>query len=434
MWAETLSATMYGGNNPTGARNAAAAIRFRERGNFIPIALLQPSGGCIEMQLDLLTLYGLAIGTLLVGAGMTLWERQARVERSAELGTWAAGYAVLAVGCGLAIGRTHLPGATGWALSNLVILSGYLLVLNGVGRLDGHRYARKSVALLLFVAVAWASVGSGARSILWNYCSALPISLVCGLTAWRLARSHTLRSLRSLPIPVAIAGGHALFYAFRALVLPVLAGIYGDDILPSLAEATLYEGVLYSMAMPMALLALVREEAQGKLLAISRTDFLTGLGNRQRFFEEGAAMLTDSTCASLLAFDLDHFKSINDRYGHAAGDEVLKSFASIAQETIGSRTLLVRLGGEEFAALLPGQNGSRASEIGEAVARRFAGTVHGGSGNIRATVSVGLAELGADGVDLPSLLSAADRALYSAKALGRNRIEFARPLPLLASA
>jgi diguanylate cyclase (GGDEF)-like protein len=383
------------------------------------------------MQLDLLTLYGLAIGTLLVCAAMTLWERQARPERSAELGTWASGYGLLAVGCGLAIVRTHLPAPWGWALSNLVILSGYLLILNGVGRVNGRRYARASIGILVVVALVWAAGGLGAQALFWNYCSAFPIAVACGLTARELLRDGPLRSMRSLPLPVAITGGHALFYAFRAMVLPVLVAHHGDGILPALGEATLYEGVLYSVAMPMALLALVREEAQGHLLAASRTDYLTGLGNRQRFFEEGAKMLSRTGPVSLLAFDLDHFKAINDRWGHAAGDEVLKSFAAVARETVGAGALLVRIGGEEFAALLPGQDGSGAQRIGQAVARRFAKTASGDGGRVRATVSVGVAELGPDGCDLPSLMSTADRALYSAKALGRNRTEFARPLALV---
>jgi diguanylate cyclase (GGDEF)-like protein len=391
-----------------------------------------PAGGQNStMQLDLLTLYGLAIGTLLVSATMTLWERQARPERSTELATWAGGYALLAAGCGLAIARTHLPGQWGWALSNVVILSGYLLILNGIGRVNGRRYGRVSLAILAVVALAWAAGGLATQALFWNYCSAFPIALACGLAARELLRDGPLRSMRSLPLPVAITAGHAIFYAFRSLVLPVLVAHHGEGILPALGEATLYEGVLYSVAMPMALLALVREEAQGHLFAASRTDYLTGLGNRQRFFEEGVPMLRRDMPVSLLAFDLDHFKAINDRWGHAAGDEVLKSFARVARETVGTGALLARIGGEEFAALLPGQDSSGAQQVGEAVARRLAATGTGDGGRIRATVSVGVAEFGVDGTDLTSLMSTADRALYAAKALGRNRTAFARPLALV---
>jgi diguanylate cyclase (GGDEF)-like protein len=386
------------------------------------------------MHLDLLTLYGLAIGTLLVSAAMTLWERQARPERSTALGIWAGGYALLAAGCGLAIARTHLPAPGGWALSNLVILSGYLLILNGIGHVNGRRYGQLSAGILAVVALVWAAGGFANQAMFWNYGSAFPIALACGLAARELLRDGPLRSMRSLPLPVAITGGHAIFYAFRSLVLPVLVAHHGGEILPAVGEATLYEGVLYSVAMPMALLALVREEAQGHLLAASRTDFLTGLGNRQRFFEEGVPMLRGDAPLSLLAFDLDHFKTINDRWGHAAGDEVLKSFARVAREIVGKDALLVRLGGEEFAALLPGEDSWGAQQVGEAVARRLAATGNGEDGRIRATVSVGVAEYGVDGSDLQTLMSTADRALYAAKAMGRNRTTFARPLTLVTHA
>ncbi|MFC6773392.1 GGDEF domain-containing protein [Methylobacterium gregans] len=129
---------------------------------------------------------------------------------------------------------------------------------------------------------------------------------------------------------------------------------------------------------------------------------------------------------ALLAFDLDHFKSINDRYGHAAGDAVLALFARVAREAAGPDALVVRLGGEEFAALLPGQGARAARQVGEDIARLFAeAAAHRDGPGIRATVSVGLAEAGPDRGDLSGLLSAADRALYRAKAAGRNRLEVA---------
>jgi diguanylate cyclase (GGDEF)-like protein len=192
----------------------------------------------------------------------------------------------------------------------------------------------------------------------------------------------------------------------------------------------LYEGVLYSVVLPMTLLRLVREEAHGQLLLESQTDYLTGLGNRRWFFEQGARVIRDagvSQPVSLLAFDLDQFKTINDRYGHEMGDAVLKSFGDIARGVIGPAALLARIGGEEFVALLPNHDSMRATEVGEAVVRRFAeATTHGADGTrIQATVSIGLAQWGRDASTLADLLVAADHALYSAKALGGNRLELA---------
>jgi diguanylate cyclase (GGDEF)-like protein len=163
----------------------------------------------------------------------------------------------------------------------------------------------------------------------------------------------------------------------------------------------------------------------------SQTDFLTGLGNRRWFFEEGARVIHDGGVprpVSILAFDLDQFKAINDRYGHETGDEVLKSFGKIVQSVVGPAAILARIGGEEFAALLHDHDSLRARELGEAVARRFAETVsHRVSGvEIRATVSIGLAQSGSEALALADLLAAADQALYSAKSLGGNRLELAQ--------
>jgi diguanylate cyclase (GGDEF)-like protein len=177
----------------------------------------------------------------------------------------------------------------------------------------------------------------------------------------------------------------------------------------------MYEGVLYSVVLPMTLLRLFREETHGELLRDSQTDYLTRLGNRRWFFEEGERVIRDaepSRPISLLAFDLDLFKTINDRYSHKTGDEVLKAFGDVARSVVGPDTILARIGGEEFAALLPGHDSLRAKEAGETVAKRFAETIpHRIDGvTIQATVSVGLAQFGTEAPTLADLLAAADAA------------------------
>jgi diguanylate cyclase (GGDEF)-like protein len=181
----------------------------------------------------------------------------------------------------------------------------------------------------------------------------------------------------------------------------------------------------------MTLLKLIHEETHGQLLQESQTDYLTRLGNRRWFFEEGARILSEGEkCrpVSLLAFDLDHFKKINDQYGHKTGDEVLKSFADIARSVLGHEAVLARIGGEEFAALLPRHDGLRAEKVGEAIVRRFAETVaHRINGvEVQATVSIGLAQSASACLALADLLAAADEALYAAKSLGGNRLEWAQ--------
>jgi len=121
-------------------------------------------------------------------------------------------------------------------------------------------------------------------------------------------------------------------------------------------------------------------------------------------------------------FDLDHFKSINDRFGHQTGDETLKLFGAIARSTLRSSDVFARFGGEEFVAILPGSLAD-ATVAAERVRLTFQGAAGSIAGSpVAATVSVGAAS--ADlGAYIAGLLTAADQALYRAKANGRNRVE-----------
>ena len=387
------------------------------------------------MQIDLQTLWYLTIGTLLVSTALLLWERQAHPARARGLAVLAAGLLAFVLGCVVAMNRSRVPVALGMGATNLLMVSGYLLVLNAAASLDGRRHLRASLAALAALAILWAVAGTQFPTAFWNHVSALPIALACGLTAWLLLRSRTARGLRSRPLAVAISTVHAVFYLGRAFLAPVLVRHYGPDMLVIVAKATMYEAVLYSVAMPMSFLALVREEEKRHLLRLSHTDQLTGLANRHAFFEQGARILREwpGRPVALLAFDLDHFKAINDRFGHPAGDAILKLFAETARAGAGPDALLVRLGGEEFAALLPGCDRHQALSRGAMIASRFAAVAAGPEGSgIPATVSIGLAA--PDRSDLSAMLASADAALYRAKRLGRNRIEAASPQTLSAVA
>lgn len=378
------------------------------------------------MQIDLQTLWYLTVGTLLVSASLLLWERQSHPGRRRVLGVLAGALFAFVLGCMLAMNRSHLPVALGMAAINILMMSGYLLVLNAVSGIDGHRYFRWSVAALCLLAIVWAIAGTHFPAAFWNHVSSVPIALTCGLTAWILLRSRTVQQLRSRPIAVSISAFHAMFYFGRAFIAPALIERYGQDIISIVAKVTMYEAVLYSVAMPMSFLMIIREEEKLNLLRMSQTDQLTGLANRHAFFEQASRILRerDSDPVSLLAFDLDHFKAINDRHGHPTGDKVLQLFADTAREEAGTDALLVRLGGEEFAALLPRCDQSQALNRASAIARRFEEAAARAEGlKTRATVSIGLAA--PDCHDLPKMLASADSALYRAKALGRNRVETA---------
>ena len=389
--------------------------------------------------MDLRTLWYLTLGTLLVAATMTLWERKAATSRSRELGMWAAGFFTLATGCLVAMVRGYFPSNLGSALTNLLMLLGYLLVLQGVVTLDRRYNPVWTILTVSVAALVWAVGGTRMTDTFWHYVAAFPISVISGLTAYTLLHSQAVRHVRSKNLAVAVFAFHATFYLARAIIMPVVVANFGPELLPFFAKTTMLEGALYAVAMPRALIALVREEYQASLIETTRTDHLTGLTNRRGFFERGEAAVkrahTQGQAISLLAFDLDHFKSINDQYGHSVGDSVLKLFADTASEIAGADTLLARLGGEEFALLLIDKSSEEARAAGEAISRTFAERSSRLDGlTIGATVSVGVAESKVTTADLTSILVAADRALYRAKSLGRNRIELAKMIGVCVAA
>lgn len=171
-----------------------------------------------------------------------------------------------------------------------------------------------------------------------------------------------------------------------------------------------------------------RRAQEIELRRLATTDPLTGLANRRYFLAQVERELNRlkrySASAALLMLDLDHFKQINDAYGHAIGDAVLKHFAFIASQTLRKIDLLGRLGGEEFAALLPDTTMTGAYPLAE----RLRGIIMEspamtGAGSIGFSVSIGVALLAQNDLDADAILIRADRALYRAKNRGRNRVE-----------
>lgn len=165
----------------------------------------------------------------------------------------------------------------------------------------------------------------------------------------------------------------------------------------------------------------------------ARHDGLTDLANRRTFDtllagEVDRIRLGLSEECSLLLADLDRFKSINDRHGHQAGDEVLRVTAQLLREhvgrmRVGERSLLARYGGEELAILLPGVGTAGALRVAEEIRAAVQGrTIHYGEKQLEVTVSIGVASCPMHGIGATDLIAAADAALYRAKSEGRNRV------------
>lgn len=163
--------------------------------------------------------------------------------------------------------------------------------------------------------------------------------------------------------------------------------------------------------------------ANQQLEHLAATDTLTGIANRRHFFRRAEAEIARATRGSaplaLLALDLDHFKNINDTFGHATGDQVLQRFCAAVSDTLRPSDLLGRLGGEEFAVLLPEAGIDEAKHIGERI-RAAVENMSSGGDLPPITTSIGISAYDADGGTLESLLRHADRRLYQAKHDGGN--------------
>jgi diguanylate cyclase (GGDEF)-like protein len=181
------------------------------------------------------------------------------------------------------------------------------------------------------------------------------------------------------------------------------------------------------------MLGMVRERLEQEHQAAARTDPLTGLANRRAFLEVAAGRLRrhrqGRRPAAVLMFDLDHFKRVNDRFGHAVGDRVLCAFARAAGAQLRAEDVISRIGGEEFAAFLPDTGAQEAVAAANRVRVAFANAAEDVGGVlVGTTVSAGVALAGED-ENLEPMLARADQALYAAKSRGRNRVELAAPPP-----
>jgi len=198
------------------------------------------------------------------------------------------------------------------------------------------------------------------------------------------------------------------------------------------------ETMLYAVGTAIIVLLMVKDYHLHIYRNAAATDELTGLLNRRAFLESALRLCAHQAKGSqpltILLFDLDRFKAINDRYGHPVGDEVLRLFAKVARASMRANDIIARFGGEEFAAIVPSGPGD-ATKIANRVRLSFeAAAVTVGTHPIGATVSVGAATGSSPVTDIDALIARADAALYQAKREGRNRVCVAEESPVTAGA
>lgn len=371
------------------------------------------------MEESVLALWVAATALLMAAAALTRLGLRQPAHRGWPY--WSA--ALLGGALALPLGA---PGQPTWALalSSALLLCWPLLTLAGLRRFHARLGLSATGAVDLAVGVvgvvlvlAGAALGPRSASAPVVAAAVVLAQLYAGVILWSSRRSEDLNALRLLGTAVALAA-----------LTPVLLGT-----VPGVEATTVTIGGMLAAAcglsaMAFTVLALMNERIERELRAsrsrlrvLANIDSLTGVPNRRRFHERVERLLATERAEStaLLLFDIDHFKLINDRLGHAAGDRALRLVGRCMQEALRTQDLAGRLGGDEFALLLRGTSVEQAMAVAERIVERLQ-TVSPRLHLPCLALSFGIAQL-IEGEPIADALNRADQALYEAKRQGRSR-------------
>ena len=246
------------------------------------------------------------------------------------------------------------------------------------------------------------------------------------LGAWELWRNRS-EVLPSRMPAIAVYVSFAVLVAARTALLHLAPFPIGAlPISPAWLAGFGLIAFVHALFLAGFILSMTRERQEEEQRKFALSDPLTGLLNRRAFLDQAKRASRrrwgGRDRVAMLVLDLDHFKSINDRFGHETGDQVLQNFADVARGATRPGDLLYRMGGEEFCFVLPGATVAEANIIAEGIRISFAdSSIERGQRRVTATVSIGIAATEQASSDPELLLAAGDSALYRAKAAGRNR-------------
>jgi diguanylate cyclase (GGDEF)-like protein len=316
-------------------------------------------------------------------------------------------------------------------LANTLLFTAFALTWTGA-RVFDHR---RPLPILLFGGAALWLVLCRVPSVAGSWdvrvlLSSGIITTYTWATAWEFWRGRSEPLVSRWPA-IFMLFAHGALYLLRTPFGAMLPWSTSNAVFESAWMTVLsFEALLFTISIAFILLAMAKERTEHRHKTAALVDPLTGISNRRAFLQDGEAQLkrqaTDPRPTAVMLLDLDNFKSINDRFGHAIGDRVLQLFAHIAGNCMRRMDLFGRLGGEEFAALLPDTTREKALAVAEEIRAAFARATQEVEGRpVVATVSIGIV-ISYDAVlDISALLAQADHALYRAKDNGRNRVEIA---------
>lgn len=362
----------------------------------------------------------------------------------------------------LELARLHagnIRGIRQWSMANICLGLGLGLTYIFHRPMPGYEWAVVAGSTLVSIGVALQFGGiqsfKGERNN-WPAAS-LIVFVIFSLNVW-FAVLHPDVRLRSIANSIVYAAGYALCarallvriepplrtaYWFTGLSFAVLvavllargatiwlsplgayAGIYSQ--LP-INPLSFFIASIVQLCVTFGFILMLDYRLVADMQKLASRDALTGAFNRRRLEEEAvlqwARHLRTGDTLAIMLLDIDHFKSINDDYGHQTGDVVLIHLVTIAQDTIRADDYFARYGGDEFCILLPSTTEQEALVLAERLRQRYAETsIEFGGKSLKSTISIGIADSTDTGQTFSSLVAAADRALYRAKQDMRNRV------------
>ena len=381
------------------------------------------------MEFDPLTLL-FTNAVVLFGAATTALLARRHNHRQVGLDEWAFALATIGVGTLMLAFFGAVPPIGLGVLASSLVVAGFLMAWESVRRFNGRTPQIRLVALLsvafcvLFGAAWFFGVDIRLRAVLSSL-AIMGSAILTGHEALSGRRREPLSGQISTAFFFGVVAIDVVIRAVHAGLAPpsVSAEAFVDDML--------HGYTMFAMTVSIACLAIgglpvmAHERLLNRIETLAATDELTQLPNRRCFLELGARFArrikANGRPACLLGLDLDHFRRINDRFGHDGGDQALAAFAGVLRKQVRPTDLVGRCGGEEFSVLLADTDLAQAWEIAERVRAAVAALSIDMNGQPMAfTVSVGIAAL--MGEDLHDAMKRADEALYRAKHEGRNRV------------
>lgn len=382
------------------------------------------------MSLDVNTLF---LVTVYVEAilGLLLLFAWVQNQNIRAVAWWGSAHILRAASIGLFGMYGAVPDAISIDFANAILLTSFGMIWMGARVFDGRPVEPLLLvagAALWLVAIRIPGLDTvpGIRFLLGSGI----VAAYTWLAAYEFWRGRKEPLVSRLPVIFLLFADGAL-YLLRTPLAKLLpwSSANATDLSGSVWLTTLsFEGLLFTISIAFILLAMAKERAELLHKTAAMMDPLTGMANRRAFLNDGEDVvkkhLAHPCPVAALVIDLDHFKTINDRFGHAFGDRVLQIFAEVANKSLRTTDLVGRVGGEEFAAVLYNVKRDMLISIAERIRSRFAEATETVEGRpVGATLSIGVALNQDAPLDISGLLVLADQALYSAKEKGRNCIE-----------